>query len=83
MENFDDTGLNAPASHAFDVTPHDTNDLARPARALLVGGQGDVKIDTIGGDTVTLPDVTGIIPIRVKRVYSTGTDGTLTILGLY
>ena len=80
---FDDTGLNAPASNGFDITPDDANDLPRNARSLLIGGQGDVRVDFVGGATITLPDVTGIIQVRVKRVYATGTAGGLTIVGLY
>lgn len=68
--------LSDPISNAASVTPSDTADLATQARALWVGGSGDVKVDTAGGDTVTFSGVSGLLPVRVARVYSTGTTGT-------
>jgi hypothetical protein len=74
----DASGYDAPASNAFAVTPDDTDDLTHAARALFVGGGGDIKVDTLGGDTVTFTGVVAgsILPVRVLKVYSTGTDAT-------
>ncbi len=60
------------------VTPNDSADLANFAAALFVGGAGAVKVDTVGGSTLTLTGVAAgsLLPIRVKRVYSTGTTAT-------
>ena len=49
----DASGYDAPASNAFAVTPNDSANLTHAARALFVGGAGAVKVDTLGGDTVT------------------------------
>jgi hypothetical protein len=67
-----------PADNAAAVTPNDSVDLTNVARALYIGTGGDVKITTAGGDTVTLNDVQGgsILPIRTKRVFSTGTTAS-------
>lgn len=71
-------GLDSPAENAAAVTPNDSADLATVARALWIGGAGDVSVITVGGDTVTLAGATAgsIIPARVSRVRSTGTTAT-------
>lgn len=70
------SGLTSPASRAAAVTPNDTTDLATVARALWVGGMGDVSVITAGGDTVTFAGVAGLLPVRVTRVRATGTTAT-------
>jgi hypothetical protein len=63
-----------PALHAAVVTPSNTVDLTYVSRALVIGTAGDVKVTTLGGETVTLPAVpAGILPLRVTRVFATGT----------
>jgi len=77
--------LFGPADNAAAVTPSDGSDLANAARALFVGGAGAVKVDMVGGTTaVTLTGVVAgsVLPIRVSRVYSTGTTAT-NIVALY
>lgn len=69
---------------AAAVTPSDTVDIAAVTGGsnngcvLYVGGAGDVKVLTIGGDEVTFSAVTGgtFMPVQVLRVYSTGTTAT-------
>lgn len=80
----DASGYDAPASNAFAVTPADGSDLAHAARALFVGGAGDIKVDTLGGDTVTFTGVVAgsILPVRILKVYSTGTTAT-NIVAVY
>lgn len=81
----DVNGQNAPASGAVAVTPADGSDLSlAPTRGLYIGVSGDVKVDMLGGDTaITFKAApVGVLPIRVKRVYSTGTTAT-NILALY
>lgn len=72
--------VDAQYPHAKPVTPSDTVDLPTMARALWIGGagSGNLKVDTAGGETaVSLSSVgTGLLPISVTRVYSTGTDVT-------
>lgn len=71
-------GLSAPAARAVAVTPHDTNELTRHAKALYVGGAGNIAVTTVGGDDVTFTAVPAgsILPVRVKIVKSTGTSAT-------
>ena len=77
-------GGTGPATRGFAVTPGDGSDLAIATRALWVGGAGDVKVTTVGGDTVILVGVTAgsLLPIRVSRVHSTSTTAT-SMVGLY
>ena len=73
-----------PGEGAAAVTPNDSTDLTTIARALYVGGAGDVKIDAADGSTVTFVGVQAgsIIPVRAARVYATGTDAT-NIVAIY
>ena len=82
--NFDNyqPGLESPASDAFVVTPSDTVDLPAVTRAIYVGGQGDVHVIMHSGADVTLVGVSGMLPIRIKRVMATGTTAT-NIVGLH
>ena len=78
-------GINsiAPVRSGVDVTPDNSNDLSQHARALYVGVSGDVKVDTVEGDTLTFVGVPiGFFPVSVKRVYATGTTAT-NIIALY
>lgn len=77
-------GLGAPAAHGFAIAPDNSTDLLYVTRAIWVGGAGAVKVTLYGGDTVTLSGVTAgtLLPLRVTRVFSTGTDATL-LVGLY
>jgi len=70
--------LDGPANDVADVTPDDDNDLPIMARALWVGGGGDLTITAKGGGTVTFDDVPAgvILPIRARRVHATGTTAT-------
>ena len=77
-------GLESPAERAFAITPNDSADLSVFPRAIYVGGAGNVKVTTLGGDTVTLNGAVAgsILPVRVVRVFSTGTTAT-NLIGLY
>ncbi len=71
------SGMDAPAYKAAAVTPSDSTDLAEDARFLYVGVAGHVKVTTAGGSTVTFSNVpVGFFPVRVTRVWSTGTTAT-------
>jgi hypothetical protein len=65
------------------VTPNDSTDLTALARAIYVGGTGAVKVTMVNGDTPTFTGVQAgsILPIAVRRVWSTGTTAT-SILAL-
>lgn len=71
-------GLIGPCENVAIVTPSDGSDLSNTTRALFVGGAGDVKVTTKGGQTVTLAGVAAgsVLPLRVERVWATGTTAT-------
>jgi hypothetical protein len=74
----------APASVAVAIIPSDSTVLADPKpRALYIGVTGDVTVDMNGTGTNILFKAVpvGILPIKVSRVYSTGTTAT-NIVGL-
>ena len=68
----------APANNYVAVTPSDTVNLAPPARALYVGGAGNVVAINAEGDAITFTGVVAgsILPIRTTRVNSTSTTAT-------
>jgi hypothetical protein len=73
--------LSDPVTRAVAVTPSDTADLAEVTRYLYIGGAGTLKVDLYDGSqavTVTFGGniPTGFHPLRVGRVYSTGTSAT-------
>lgn len=76
--------MNWPASNAFAITPHDTNELTYVTRGIWIGGAGNVKVTTVNGDTVTFTGALAgtIIPVRAKIVFSTGTTAT-SMIGIY
>lgn len=73
------TSLNQtiPALNAAVISPHNTNDLANPTRAIWVGTGGDLKVDMVGDGTgITLTNIPdgSQLNIQVSRVYATGTS---------
>ena len=76
--------IEAPAFRAAAVTPNDSADLTNTSRALYIGGAGNVQVTTAGGDTVTFTGLAAgtILPVRVRRIWSTSTTAT-TILALW
>lgn len=78
------TSGESPASSAFAITTHNTNELTTVTRGVYVGVSGDLKVDMLDGTTVTFANiVAGVIhPLRVRKVYATGTTAT-NIIGLY
>ena len=86
LDNFTSKGAEpsilAPARILEEITPDDSNDITYTTRALNVATSGSVKVTTEDGDTGTVYISAGIaFPIRVTRVWSTGTTAT-TIVGL-
>lgn len=85
-DRFGDTGpvLDAPATKAFAITPHDTTKFDENVRAIYVGVGGDIVIVVKDGESaITFKNAqTGsIIPIRACRVNSTSTTAT-NLVGL-
>jgi hypothetical protein len=67
------------ASDAVTITPDDSTDLAEiPTTGLYVGGNGDIKVDMLGGTTTKLVALkAGVVyPFEITRVYATGTTAT-------
>jgi hypothetical protein len=59
--------------------------LARPTRALYVGGTGNVAVRMVGDQTTPIFSAVpagAILPIRVDKVLSTGTTAT-SIVGIF
>jgi hypothetical protein len=70
-------GLQSPAMYLSDISPSDTDDLPRATRALNVATSGFVRVTTVNGDEATVYIAAGItFPIRVQRVWATGTDAS-------
>lgn len=71
---------------AASVSPSDTDDLPnnadRPVRAVWIGGAGNLRVDTNKGTDVTFVGCLAgsLIPISVKRVYSTSTTATSIVV---
>ena len=75
------------AYRAAAVTPSNTVDIPSVSTqdgtgnngcVLYIGGDGDVKVTTAGGDTVTFTGLLAgmLIPVQVLRVSSTDTTAT-------
>lgn len=74
----------SPARKLRAVTPNDSTDLAAgPCKALLIGGAGTISVIAVDDSSeVSLTVAAGILPVRAKRVRSTGTTAT-GIVALY
>ncbi len=74
----------APAQGAALLTTSDTVNLVKEARALYIGGAGDVRLLTRESDDVVFSAVPAgsILPVYTQRVYATNTTATL-IVALY
>jgi hypothetical protein len=66
-----------PYTKGFAIAPNDGANLAQPTRGLAVGAAGTVTVDFAdGGSNVTLTLPAGVHPLRVTKVYATGTAAT-------
>ena len=79
-------GLDSPAVHVVlgDALKSDDTDLAQVTRGVSFVTAGDLKVLTLAGDTVTIPNgalAAGIIHgLRVRRIFSTGTAAAGLVL---
>lgn len=65
-----------PATGGAAVTPSDSADITE-TRGLYIGTAGNLKVTFADGTTATLTSVAnGVIPLKVKRVWATGTTAT-------
>jgi len=70
----------AASSKAFTIyqaSPQTT--IGNQGCNLYIGGAGNVKVTTIGGDIVTFtaPTLGQVLPVQVIKLHSTGTSATL------
>lgn len=76
-DDFDgyETGLTTPAVNAADIIPSDAVPLPFATRAIYVGTAGNVRVQFVSGDLVTLTNVQAgaFYPVRVALVMATGT----------
>ena len=82
--SFARSDLQDPITVAYEITPHDTNQLTRIPRAIIVGAAGNVECYLMGDEStaVTIYCAAGVpIPIRPFRILATGTAAT-GIVGL-
>lgn len=76
------SGLNSPATKLVPIVPDDGADLPEFVRSICVASSGLVQVTTTGNTTATIFAAAGApIPVRVRRVWATGTDAT-GIVGL-
>ncbi len=75
-------GLTAPVSEAAAVVPADDADLPFASRVLFVGSGGDLRVTLTGGRIVILRNLAaGWHPLRVARIWATGTTATDIVAG--
>ena len=66
-----------PAITVFDIIPNDSADLGKVTTALNVATPGTVRITTVDGSVSDITVHPGeCFPIRVRRVWQTGTSAT-------
>lgn len=87
VRDYKEKNLTVTRPTMFLITPSDTVDLAVPAISLRIWNPEvtaqTIKIDTVGGDTVTLNVPVGLshCDAYVARVYDTNSGDTLVIHG--
>lgn len=68
-----------PISQAASVTPNNGTTFTTQCRAIYIGTTGTITVDVAnGGTNLTFSGAAAgsILPVRVKKVYSTGTTAT-------
>lgn len=71
------TGLESPVVRLLPITPSDSADISETSRAINVATSGALRVTTVGGTTATIHVAAGIaFPIRVSRIWATGTTAT-------
>ncbi len=76
--------LASPYDNAAAITPSDTADLAYATRAVWCGAAGNITVTMLGGGTVTLHhDAHRLLPIRITKVWETGTTNNTNLVALW
>ena len=75
--NADIFAASSKAYTIYQASPQTT--IGNQGCNLYIGGAGNVKVTTIGGDIVTFtaPTVGQVLPVQVIKLHSTGTSATL------
>ena len=70
--------LQNTAGTFYAITQSDTLDQSPIINAIHVGGAGDVKVTGVDGVTVVFKAMAAgsILPVKARRVWSTGTSAT-------
>ncbi len=78
-------GLDSPADNVIAGAASDSVDLTNYCRAVWVATGPLLKVTTVGGQEVQFAGVAdgSVIPVRCKRIWSTGTTAPSTCLALY
>lgn len=73
-----------PADFGSAVTPSDSTNLPNgDCVALYIGTAGTLRVMCVNGRDLTFAaTVAGVLPLKVRRVYSTGTSAT-NIVAMY
>ena len=74
-----------PALEAEAVTPSDSVNFSKLARAIYIGGAGNAVVVMENNDAITFNGLLAgtILPVRCKRVNSTGTTASMNIVALF
>ena len=70
---------NYKTNFAESITPDDRNDLEFVGSKLFIGTGGDLKVDTLEGQTITLKNISNgtlIDFIKVKKIHARGTTAS-------
>lgn len=72
-----------PATHFFEITPHDSNYLEQVTRGIYVGTTGNLEVQDTRGNAATFVAVPAgtVLALRATRVLSTGTTAS-NIVGM-
>ncbi len=64
--------------HALVATRSDTALLPRTSRFIFVGGAGNMKVTTVGGETLTINSIANstLLPLQVTQIHSVSTTAT-------
>lgn len=69
------------ARNAYAVTPDDNNNMPNAGYCFWIGGAGNLKVTTVGGQTVTFSGIPAgtVLNIQAVKVFSTGTTASLIL----
>ena len=79
------SGMIDPFERCEEVTNSDTTELTNTSRTLYIPSNGDLKVTTVGGDTVTFIGLSAgaFIPGRFRQVWDTGTTVSGAIINCW